>query len=89
MIKVLKPNQKGVLFIYQNYTMDQVILPLNLEVNIPEMDLVRSMNGLVASIPEAVLYQVETKTDRPGYHPKLMLKVLLYAYTQNQTNDDR
>ena len=84
MIKVTKPNQKGVLFMYQNYTMDQVILPLNLEVKIPEMDLVRAVNGLVESIPDTVLYQLETKIGRPGYHPKLMLKVLLYAYTQNQ-----
>lgn len=65
--------------------MDQVILPLNLEVNIPKMDIVRAVNRLVESIPDAVLYQLETKTGRPGYHPKLMLKVILYAYTQNQT----
>nr|WP_169741046.1 transposase [Carnobacterium gallinarum] len=51
---------------------------------IPETDLVRAVNGLVESIPEAVLYQVETKTGRPAYHPKLRVKVLLYAYTQNQ-----
>lgn len=42
------------------------------------------MNELVESIPEAVFYHVETKIGRPGYHPKLMLKILLYAYTQNQ-----
>lgn len=83
MIKVTKPNQKGALFMYQNYNMDQVVLPLDLEVKIPETDIVKAVNELVESIPEDLFYLVEKKTGRPAYHPKMMMKVLLYAYTQS------
>lgn len=83
MIKVTKLNQKGALFMYQNYNMNQVVLPLDLEVKIPENDLVKAVNALVESIPDDLFYLVEKRTGRPAYHPKMMMKVLLYAYSQS------
>ena len=39
---------------YKNYTMHQVILPLNLEVKIPEDAIVRAVNGHTASLIQVI-----------------------------------
>lgn len=37
---------------YKNYTMNQIILPLNLEVKLDKNDIAFAVNDLVESIPE-------------------------------------
>ncbi|TVX99405.1 transposase, partial [Paenibacillus cremeus] len=53
---------------YIQYTMDQLCLPMDLEEDIPQNHLVRVVNAAV--------------NGRDSYHPKMLTKVIIYAYTQ-------
>jgi transposase len=69
--------------VYKEYTMGQMILlPTNLDELIPENHLVRVIHQFVERMD---LRSLEAKYKGGGtssYHPKMMLKVYLYAYTQ-------
>lgn len=67
---------------FKNYTINQTTLPLDMEQYIPETDVAFAVNALVESIPPSLFHQLEHELGRPAYHPKMMLKIILYAYTQ-------
>ncbi len=67
---------------FKKYTINQTTLPLNMEHYIPETDVAFAVNALVESIPQPFFNQLEQQLGRPAYHPKMMLKIILYAYTQ-------
>lgn len=67
---------------FKDYTINQTVLPLNVEQYIPETDVAFAVNSLVESIPQVLFNQLEQELGRPAYHPKMMLKIILYAYTQ-------
>ncbi|QNG06615.1 IS1182 family transposase [Enterococcus hirae] len=67
---------------FKNYTINQTTLPLDVEHYIPETDVAFAVHSLVEAIPQALFNQIEQQLGRPAYHPKMMLKILLYAYTQ-------
>ena len=67
---------------FQHYTMNQVILPLDLEIKLQENDIVFTINELVESIPDKVFEKLLRQTGRPAYHPRMMMKIILCAYTQ-------
>lgn len=67
---------------FKNYTINQTTLPLNMEQFIPETDVAYAVHALVESIPQKLFTQLEHQFGRPAYHPKMMLKIILYAYTQ-------
>ena len=67
---------------FKNYTINQTILPLDMEQYIPETDVAFAINALVEAIPHTLFNQLEQQLGRPAYHPKMMLKIILYAYTQ-------
>lgn len=67
---------------YKNYNMNQILLPLEIEHKIEKTDIAHAINEFVESIPDTafdVYYQAD---GRPSYHPKMMLKIILCAYTQ-------
>src|SRR5690554_1966136 len=68
---------------YQNYNMNQLVLPIDLEVKLQENDIAFVINDLVKSIPEDAFESFLRKTGRPSYHPRMMLKVILCAYSQS------
>ncbi len=68
---------------FKHYTMNQVILPLDLEVKLREGDIAFAINELVESIPEEAFKGFLRKTGCPAYHPRMMLKIILCAYTQS------
>src|SRR5699024_2730979 len=68
---------------YQNYNMNQLVLPIDLEVKIQEDDIAFVINDLVESIPEEAFENFLRKTGRPSYHPRMMLKIILCAYSQS------
>jgi transposase len=70
-------------FMYKHYTMKQVILPLDLEIIIPEDDIAHAINRLIESIPAKVFKDFLRETGRPAYHPRMMLKIILCGYTQS------
>ena len=67
---------------YKNYNMTQLTLPMETSVLIPTNDISRHVNDIV----ETILTMNSTNSDITvvtSYHPKMMLKVILYAYTQS------
>jgi len=69
--------------VYKEYTMGQlVLLPINLDELIPENHLVRVVNQFVERMNLAPLEAKYKGGGTSSYHPKMMLKVYLYAYTQ-------
>lgn len=68
---------------FKHYTMNQVILPLDLEVKLRENDIAFAINELVESIPEEAFKGFLRKTGCPAYHPRMMLKIILCGYTQS------
>ncbi|MGX7120204.1 transposase, partial [Enterococcus rotai] len=67
---------------FKNYTINQTTLPLDMEKYIPETDVAFAVNALVEAIPQKLFNQIEQQLGRPAYHPRMMLKIILYAYTQ-------
>ena len=68
---------------FQHYTMNQVVLPLDLEIKLQENDIAYTINELVESIPEEAFAGFLRQTGRPAYHPRMMMKIILCAYTQS------
>ncbi|MFD2682714.1 IS1182 family transposase [Bacillus seohaeanensis] len=63
-----------------NYNMNQLTLPLDLEIKIPPHHLSRIVHEAVEQLSESVLIQQYKGGGRSSYHPKMMLKILVYAY---------
>ncbi|MFV0560348.1 MAG: IS1182 family transposase [Enterococcus sp.] len=68
---------------YKNYTIDQLVLPLDLEKTLPENDIAYSVHHLVESIPEEAFELLKHHRGASSYHPRMMLKIILCAYTQS------
>lgn len=67
---------------YIQYTMDQLCLPMDLEEDIPTNHLVRVVNAAVNRLDDAIFDAAYPGGGRDSYHPKMLTKVLIYAYTQ-------
>jgi transposase len=71
--------------LYIQYTMDQLFLPMDLEEDIPQNHLVRLVNAAVNRLDDAIFdaaYAAYPGGGRDSYHPKMLTKVIIYAYTQ-------
>jgi transposase len=68
---------------FKPYTMSQpTLLPQNLEELIPEDHLVRVVNRVIDSLDLELILSEYKGGGTSSYHPRMMLKVLVYAYTQ-------
>lgn len=68
---------------FKPYTMAQPsLLPQNLEELIPEDHLVRVVNRVIDSLDLEPILNEYKGGGTSSYHPRMMLKVLVYAYTQ-------
>ncbi|MCE5220286.1 MAG: transposase, partial [Clostridium sp.] len=62
----------------------QLILPLNLENLIPTDDSVRLLSHVLEGLDYTKLYKAYSSVGRkPAVEPKIMFKILSYAYSQN------
>ena len=68
---------------FKHYTMNQVILPLDLEIKLAENDIAYMVNNLVEQIPNEAFDGFKRSTGCPAYHPRMMMKIILCAYTQS------
>lgn len=69
--------------VFKAYAMDQMLLmPRSYEEMIPEDHLVRVVNGAVEQIELGSLLEAYAGGGTSSYHPRMMLKVLVYAYCQ-------
>ena len=68
---------------FKHYTMNQVVLPLDLEVKLDKNDIAFAINDLIESIPVESFENFTRSTGCPAYHPRMMMKIILCAYTQS------
>lgn len=68
---------------FKPYTMEQLsLLPPSLDELIPEQHLVRVVNRVVDELDIEALLAKYKGGGTSSYHPRMMLKVIVYAYTQ-------
>ncbi|WP_424769456.1 IS1182 family transposase [Paenibacillus sp. sgz302251] len=67
---------------FKAYDNKQVHLILDLEALIPTHHVARVIDEMIEAIPDEQLFAHYVGGGRSSYHPKLMLKVTLYAYSQ-------
>ncbi|KJD42942.1 IS1182 family transposase [Paenibacillus terrae] len=67
---------------YIQYTMDQLFLPMDLEADIPENHIVRVVNDTVNRLSDSIFNAAYPGGGRHSYHPKMLTKIIIYAYTQ-------
>lgn len=67
---------------YQNYITGQTTLSLTLDFSIAKNHLASIISSFVDSIPDEVLLDSTSHTGRPAYHPGLLLKIFLFAYSR-------
>ncbi|MDB6354738.1 IS1182 family transposase [Trichococcus sp. K1Tr] len=68
---------------FKDYNMNQVVLPLELEIKLQENDIAFAVHHLVEHIPDEAFAGFLQKTGCPAYHPRMMMKIILCAYTQS------
>ena len=68
---------------YRDYTMKQLVLPMDLEIKLQENDVAFHIHHLVESIPEKAFEGFYKTEGAPCYHPRMMLKIILCGYTQS------
>lgn len=69
--------------VFKEYTQDQVVfLPTDLGAQIPPKHLVRMVNSSIEKLDLSALQARYKGGGTSSYHPKMLLKVLVYAYTQ-------
>ncbi|MGE5582676.1 MAG: IS1182 family transposase [Bacillota bacterium] len=67
---------------FKNYQPNQLQLPTDIELHIPTKHLVRVVNDVIDKMKIEPLLHHYKGGGTSSYHPKMMLKVLVYAYTQ-------
>ncbi len=68
---------------FKHYTMNQIVLPLDLERKLQENDIAYAVNDVVEAIPDEAFDGFARETGCPAYHPRMMMKIILCAYTQS------
>jgi len=75
--------KKNVAPVFKEYTMGQlVLLPVNLDEEIEANHLVRVIHAAVEKMDLRKVYEQYAGGGTSSYHPKMLLKVLIYAYCQ-------
>jgi len=69
--------------VFKEYTQGQIVLlPTDIEAQIPPKHLVRVVNAAIEKMDLAPLLAQYKGGGTSSYHPKMLLKVMVYAYTQ-------
>jgi len=68
--------------LYIQYNMDQLCLPMDLSEEIPEHHVVRVINDAVERLDDRLFAAAYPGSGRHSYHPKMLTKLIIYAYTQ-------
>jgi transposase len=69
---------------FKDYNQQQNwLLPPSIEEMIPPDHPVRIVNGVIEHLDIQPLIKAYSKEGQPSYHPKMMLKVMVYAYMDN------
>ena len=68
--------------VFKPYDMNQLKLPIELEIQIPDNHLVKVINSIIDRMDISNLLNRYKGGGTSAYHPLMMLKVIIYAYTQ-------
>lgn len=69
--------------VFKEYSQGQIVLlPTDLEAQIPPKHLVRVVNSAIEKLDLTALLIQYKGGGASSYHPKMLLKILVYAYTQ-------
>lgn len=69
---------------FQSYNQQENwLFPPSIEELIPPNHPVRIVNGIIEQLDLRLLIEEYSKEGKPSYHPKMMLKVMVYAYMDN------
>src|SRR5699024_5392220 len=68
---------------YKQYNMNQMILPLDIEIKLEKNDIAYAVNDIVAQITNQAFDDFRHSTRCQTYHPRRMVKLILFAYTQS------
>ena len=69
---------------FQAYNQQQNwLFPPSIEELIPQEHPVRIVNGIIEQLDLSLLIEEYSREGKPSYHPKMMLKVMVYAYMDN------
>ena len=71
---------------FLDYTTQQLYLPMDLEEWIEEDHICRLVHEVVETLDESLYLCAYEGGGRSSYHPKMMLKLVLFAYTQKVTS---
>lgn len=76
---------------FKNYSMEQLHLPMAYADLISENHLVRVANQVINELDLTVFYSRYSEKGSTVNHPQMVLKVIIYAYTQRvfTSPDDR
>jgi transposase len=76
------PTKRKLTPTFKPYDNRQVQVIFDVEALIPEHHVARVVDEMVEAVPDDVLFSHYKGGGRSSYHPKMMLKVILYAYSQ-------
>jgi len=69
---------------FRSYTTNQMVLfPQRIDENIAENDPVRIVSSIVDHLDMSSVNNLYSGMGRCPYHPRMMLKVIIYAYMNN------
>lgn len=69
---------------FKDYNQQQSwLFPPSIEELIPQDHPVRIVNGVIEQLDLRLLVKEYSTEGKPGYHPKMLLKVMVYAYMDN------
>ena len=69
---------------FRSYNPNQIVLfPQRIDENIPSDDPVRILNAMVDNLDLSSFHKLYKESGRSPYHPRMMLKAVLYAYMNN------
>jgi len=67
---------------FKTYDQTQMmLLPPDIQEMIPKNHIVRAIDSVVEQLEMRKMYESYSEEGQPGYHPKMLLKILLYGYS--------
>lgn len=78
-----KRKSRNTKVIFKEYDMSKLMLPQSFEILIPKDHLVRKVNEIVEKLDLKKIYSKYKIGGTSSYHPKMLLKVILYSYMKN------
>jgi len=69
---------------FKEYNNKQVMVIYDIEGLIPDNHVARVVDEMVETIPDERLFSYYKGGGRPPFHPKMMLKIILYGYSQKR-----